>query len=250
MTAFNLEVLLLLLVAFVLGLALGLWLRRSRRRASEREVMVSVPADLPAARARPEGMPSAGAEEGAAPVPPAEAPSASDAAPARSDAPAPAEAAPPGAAAPQAPREEPRDLPSPREPVADLFGHLLNVPPGTVVEEPESEPERPRRGAGAAVRENHPGVPPPVLPAPEGGVAEDLKLLKGIGPQNEQKLHALGIFHFRQIAAWTPEEAAWVGSYLAFPGRIEREDWIGQAQALAAGAPAEARTSRKPKGEG
>ena len=50
-------------------------------------------------------------------------------------------------------------------------------------------------------------------------------------------LHRLGIFHFSQIAAWTPEEAEWVGSYLAFPGRIEREGWIGQAKAVLSGTP-------------
>ena len=39
------------------------------------------------------------------------------------------------------------------------------------------------------------------------------------------------------LCALTPDEAAWVGSYLAFPGRIERENWIAQARALAAGEP-------------
>lgn len=66
-----------------------------------------------------------------------------------------------------------------------------------------------------------------------GGQADDLKLIKGIGPQNEERLHSLGIWHFSQIAAWTPENVRWVGTYLAFPGRIEREDWVAQAAALA-----------------
>lgn len=239
MTAFNVEVLGLLFAAFVLGLALGLWLRRSRRRADEREVMVSVPADLPAAREPPQGAPDVAPDA----VP------GEDAVLGGSGVAAPVPEVLPEPAPPEEPAAAPRELPPLREPVANLFGHLLNVPPGAVVEEPElePEPEPPRRGAGAAVRENHPGVPPPVLDAPEGGAADDLKLLKGIGPQNEQKLHALGIFHFRQIAAWTPEEVAWVGSYLAFPGRIEREDWIGQARALAAGTDASA--SHKPKDE-
>ncbi|CAN7661273.1 hypothetical protein LJR090_001556 [Bosea sp. LjRoot90] len=65
------------------------------------------------------------------------------------------------------------------------------------------------------------------------GAADDLKLIKGIGPQNEERLHALGIWHFSQIAAWTPENVEWVGTYLAFPGRIEREAWLAQAAALA-----------------
>ncbi len=69
--------------------------------------------------------------------------------------------------------------------------------------------------------------------AARGGVADDLKLIKGVGPQNEERLHALGIWHFSQIAAWTPANVEWVGGYLAFPGRIEREDWVAQAAALA-----------------
>ncbi|MCA1953151.1 MAG: ABC transporter, partial [Hyphomicrobiales bacterium] len=80
------------------------------------------------------------------------------------------------------------------------------------------------------------GTRPAGLPAPRGGQADDLKRIRGIGRQNEGRLHGLGIWHFDQIAAWNAEEAAWIGSYLAFPGRIEREDWIGQARVLAAGA--------------
>jgi predicted flap endonuclease-1-like 5' DNA nuclease len=77
------------------------------------------------------------------------------------------------------------------------------------------------------------GKRPAGFTAARGGQADDLKLIKGIGPQNEQRLHALGIWHFSQIAGWTPENVEWVGTYLAFPGRIEREDWVAQAAALA-----------------
>ncbi|MGJ5177280.1 cell envelope biogenesis protein TolA [Bradyrhizobium oligotrophicum] len=83
--------------------------------------------------------------------------------------------------------------------------------------------------------EAHAGTRPLGLAAPRGGQADDLKLIKGIGKQNEARLHGLGIWHFDQIAAWTTEHAKWVGSYLAFAGRIEREQWIGQARELANG---------------
>jgi predicted flap endonuclease-1-like 5' DNA nuclease len=110
------------------------------------------------------------------------------------------------------------------------------------------------------------GDRPPGLAAPRDGKPDDLKRIRGIGRQNETRLNVLGVWHFSQIAAWTPENALWVGGYLAFPGRIEREDWIGQAKALAAGDEAEAlkrgaqspeaaareglapKRSRKPKG--
>src|SRR5690606_6572015 len=52
----------------------------------------------------------------------------------------------------------------------------------------------------------------------------------------ERLLNELGIFHFGQIAAWTPGEVAWIGQYLAFPDRIAKDDWVGQATLLAMGA--------------
>ncbi len=79
------------------------------------------------------------------------------------------------------------------------------------------------------------GTRPAGLEGPRGGKADDLKLIKGIGPVGEDALHAIGIYHFDQIAAWNEAEAAWVGSFLSFPGRIERDDWIAQAKALAEG---------------
>lgn len=80
----------------------------------------------------------------------------------------------------------------------------------------------------------HQGARPTGLAAPRGQ-ADDLKRIRGIGPQNEGRLHGLGVWHFDQIAAWTPENVEWVGSYLAFPGRIDREEWVAQAKVLAEG---------------
>ncbi|HEV2555944.1 MAG TPA: hypothetical protein VGV17_19495 [Bosea sp. (in: a-proteobacteria)] len=80
-----------------------------------------------------------------------------------------------------------------------------------------------------------PGQRPAGLVAAREAGPDDLKLIRGIGRQNEDRLQALGIWHFAQIAAWTPANVEWIGSYLAFPGRIEREDWVGQAKTLAEG---------------
>ena len=80
-----------------------------------------------------------------------------------------------------------------------------------------------------------PGEQPPTLAAPMGGKADDLKLIKGIGPKNEAVLNGLGYHHFSQIAAWTAPQEEWIGHKMAFPGRIEREHWVPQAKSLAAG---------------
>lgn len=68
---------------------------------------------------------------------------------------------------------------------------------------------------------------------------DDLKRIKGIGPKNEDALNELGIYTFRQIAEWTPSNVDWVEDFMSFPGRIEREDWIGQAKLLASGSETE-----------
>lgn len=73
---------------------------------------------------------------------------------------------------------------------------------------------------------------PPALDAARGGAADDLKRVSGIGPKIEGILHELGVFHFDQIAVWTEEQKEWVNGYLKFKGRIDREQWIEQANML------------------
>ena len=63
--------------------------------------------------------------------------------------------------------------------------------------------------------------------------ADDLKAILGVGPKLEQVLNGLGIRSYGQIAAWTDEEIAAMEEALGFNGRIVRDDWIGQAAALA-----------------
>ena len=64
---------------------------------------------------------------------------------------------------------------------------------------------------------------------------DDLKMISGVGPKIEGILHSLGIYTFKQVASWKKAEREWVDGYLKFKGRIEREDWVRQAKALAKG---------------
>ena len=94
------------------------------------------------------------------------------------------------------------------------------------------------------------GSKPAGLTAARDNRADDLKRISGIGKVNEGRLNALGIFHFDQIAAWSRAgNPLVVGTYLAFPGRIDREDWLGQAKMLASGKP-ETRCFRKARRSG
>ncbi|CAH2408646.1 NADH-quinone oxidoreductase subunit E [Mesorhizobium escarrei] len=70
-------------------------------------------------------------------------------------------------------------------------------------------------------------------------LVDDLKLISGVGPRIEGVLHSLGIFTYAQVASWKKAEREWVDGYLNFHGRIEREDWVKQAKALAKGGIAE-----------
>ncbi len=92
---------------------------------------------------------------------------------------------------------------------------------------------------------------PPAVHEPEKTVAEpitvesqiagntsgdDLTRIKGLGPKLRDLLATLGVTRFEQIAGWTEEDIDRIDAQLGrFEGRIQRDDWIGQARHLAAG---------------
>ena len=60
---------------------------------------------------------------------------------------------------------------------------------------------------------------------------DDLQELKGIGPFIEEKLNALGIFKFEQIARMTSKIEDEVNIAIEFfPGRVKRDQWVAQAK--------------------
>ncbi len=62
---------------------------------------------------------------------------------------------------------------------------------------------------------------------------DDLKLISGVGPKMEQKLHEIGIFTFEQVSRMTDREYDLLDSITGeFPGRAKRDDWAGQADKL------------------
>lgn len=124
--------------------------------------------------------------------------------------------------------------PEPAEPEPASKRMIEQAPAAQLAARP-SEPQAPASMPKVEGEDLIAGSRPLGLAAPRGGRADDLKLIKGIGRQNEERLHGLGVWHFDQIAAWSQENIDWVGSYLAFPGRIEREQWVRQAADLARG---------------
>jgi branched-chain amino acid transport system ATP-binding protein len=101
---------------------------------------------------------------------------------------------------------------------------------------PSSAKEAPRAVVAKAAPAASPvkaGATANALAAPRDGKADRLIDIKGIGPVNERKLNEHGIFHFDQIASWKKADVIAAEAYLAFDGRIAREDWIGQAKVMA-----------------
>lgn len=63
---------------------------------------------------------------------------------------------------------------------------------------------------------------------------DDLKMISGIGPFIEERLHALDIYTFRQIAKFTSNDIENINeAIIYFSGRIERDEWVQQAKELA-----------------
>ncbi len=70
--------------------------------------------------------------------------------------------------------------------------------------------------------------------AKEAATPDDLTRIKGIGPAVARQLEAHGIRSFRQIAALSEDELAAIDEKLtSIKGGCFRDDWIGQAKALA-----------------
>jgi NADH-quinone oxidoreductase subunit E len=84
-----------------------------------------------------------------------------------------------------------------------------------------------------AVRRKSRAAGKPASPDRSRG-GDDLKRIAGIGPKLEQVLNGRGIRRFADIAALSEVDAAQLDAEFGLNGRIKRDDWIGQAKALAA----------------
>ena len=62
---------------------------------------------------------------------------------------------------------------------------------------------------------------------------DNLQMIKGVGPFIEGKLNRLGIYNFEQISQLDEELIDKLTDAIQFfPGRILRDDWVGQAKGL------------------
>ncbi len=62
---------------------------------------------------------------------------------------------------------------------------------------------------------------------------DDLTQINGIGPYIEQRLNEIGIYNYDQISRFKVEDIRILTELIDFfPGRIERDNWIAQAESL------------------
>jgi NADH-quinone oxidoreductase subunit E len=67
------------------------------------------------------------------------------------------------------------------------------------------------------------------------GPSDELTLIMGVGPAIQKTLNAIGITTYRQVASLTPEQIEAVEAAAGFKGRVTRNNWLQQADALARG---------------
>ena len=87
--------------------------------------------------------------------------------------------------------------------------------------------------AGTAKKAAKKAAPKAEAPA-ASNAGDDLSKISGVGPVLVKKLNDAGVTTFAQIAAFTAEDIASLDEKLNFKGRIERDDWVGQAKQLMA----------------
>jgi predicted flap endonuclease-1-like 5' DNA nuclease len=62
---------------------------------------------------------------------------------------------------------------------------------------------------------------------------DDLTKIHGIGPYIERKLNEVGIYNYDQISRLKPQDIVLITELIDFfPGRIERDNWVAQAESL------------------
>lgn len=129
-------------------------------------------------------------------------------------------------------------------PEAAAEAEVIEAVEETVVAEPavEAEPVVEAAEAGPAAPEEAPvaeavaetvedtgPVMPEKLDAPKGS-ADDLTVLKGLGPKMARNLNAAGIYHLDQVAKWTDQNIAWIDENVTgVRGRAVKNGWVAQA---------------------
>lgn len=113
-----------------------------------------------------------------------------------------------------------------KKPPAKIAGVIGDAATKKAASKAAKKPAAPQKKSADAGKPK--GIRKPAKP-------DDLKMISGVGPKIEGILNGLGIYKFEQVSKWKKAERDWVDGYLKFKGRIDRDDWVKQAKALAKG---------------
>ena len=110
--------------------------------------------------------------------------------------------------------------------------------PEIAMPDPEPTPEIPAEKPVAAAKATakskaKPAAKPASKPAATVSASDDLGAIKGLGPKAAAALKAGDVTSVSQIAAWTDADIDRWDDAINGRGRIRRDDWVGQAKALA-----------------
>jgi predicted flap endonuclease-1-like 5' DNA nuclease len=97
------------------------------------------------------------------------------------------------------------------------------------------------QGGTEVIIQTTPSVHIPIIAENNDGSQDDLTRINNIGPFLQGKLYEADIYSYEQIANWSEADILTYTELIGYiPGIIQRDDWVGQARALADGtAPAE-----------
>lgn len=74
---------------------------------------------------------------------------------------------------------------------------------------------------------------PLIRSAPRPMGKDNLQEIEGIDKEMEDQLNELGIYHFDQIAKWSPKNCHWVEEHFTLEdNQVKESNWIEQAQGL------------------
>ncbi len=170
------------------------------------------------------------------PAPPSPAAAEPPPAPPPAPSPAPAPAPTVRSAEPPAPAEPPGQSAAAKAAAAAAAAAAATaaaaaVARSTVVTAPPPQPPPPVQQVPPAAA---PARAEPASPAVRASI-DDLKRIRAIDSTLENRLNALGVTRYAQIAAWTASDVAQINQSLGLVHRVEQENWIEQAQVLARG---------------
>lgn len=122
-------------------------------------------------------------------------------------------------------------------PTARVANEVAAPAPAKPAAAKAAKPAAAKAAKPAAAKAAKPAVAKPVVLAKaRAGGADDLKMIKGVGPVLEKALNASGVFHFDQVAVWKKSDAVWFDENVkGANGRVVRDEWVKQAKILAKG---------------